>query len=182
MGQTLFPFQVGQYGTGANFAMRRSVILALGGFDEALGVGSPTRGGEDIDIFTRVLLDGRALSYQPTALVWHRHRADISALHEQIAGYGVGLGAWIAKLMMDRRTAPMVLRRAVNGLLHARKMTKVNVRHGRPDLGSELPNLARTELTALCRGPLAYWKARRSGARKAPLLGHSAIALDERRT
>lgn len=169
-GQPLFPFQVGQYGTGANFAMRRPAILALGGFDEALGVGSPTRGGEDIDIFVRVLLSDRALSYQPTALVWHRHRADISALHEQIVGYGLGLGAWIAKLLFDRRTAPMVLRRAGRGLLHARTMTKVDV-GGHPEPRSEPGNLGMTELAALARGPVAYLKARRAGARKTPLAG-----------
>jgi hypothetical protein len=151
--------------------MRRAAILELGGFDEALGVGSPTRGGEDIDMFVRVLLSNRALSYQPTALVWHRHRADASALHEQIVGYGVGLGAWIAKLMMDRKTAPMVLRRASKGLMHARKMTKVHVAHGHPEAGSEPSNLARTELAALARGPVAYLTARRRGARKAPLFG-----------
>lgn len=33
----LFPFAVGHYGTGANFAVDRDVLLRLGGFDEALG-------------------------------------------------------------------------------------------------------------------------------------------------
>lgn len=171
VGQPLFPFQVGQYGTGANFAMRRAAILALGGFDEALGVGSPTRGGEDIDIFVRVLLSDRALSYQPTAMVWHRHRAESSALHEQIVGYGVGLGAWITKLCIDRRTAPMVVRRAARGLLHARKMTTVDVRADRSEDEPRPGNLAMTELVALARGPLTLLKARRAGARRTPLGG-----------
>jgi GT2 family glycosyltransferase len=170
VGQVLFPFQVGQYGTGANFALRRSAILALGGFDEALGVGSPTRGGEDIDMFVRVLLDGRGLTYQPNALVWHRHRADVAALHEQIAGYGVGLGAWIAKLLSDRTTAKMVLRRAGRGLLHTRRMTKVEFSAGSPPAGADKRSLAATELRAIARGPLAYITARRAGARKAPLM------------
>ncbi|CAA9394231.1 MAG: Glycosyl transferase, family 2 [uncultured Propionibacteriaceae bacterium] len=170
-GQVLFPFQVGQYGTGANFAMRRSAVLSLGGFDEALGVGSPTRGGEDIDMFVRGLLAGHALVYQPSALVWHRHRADMSALHEQISGYGLGLGAWIGKLLLDRRTAPMVLRRAGRGVLHARKMTRVAVESGEAPAGRGNGSLAATELWAAVRGPLAYLRARRGGARKSPLLG-----------
>ena len=41
-----FPFSVGAYGTGANFAMRRDLGLK---FDAALGAGRPTGGGEDID-------------------------------------------------------------------------------------------------------------------------------------
>jgi GT2 family glycosyltransferase len=168
--QVLFPFQVGQYGTGANFAMARSTLIELGGFDEALGVGSPTRGGEDIDMFVRVLLAGHGLAYQPSALVWHRHRADLAALQEQIVGYGLGLGAWIAKLLTDRRTAPMVLRRAIRGLLHARQMTRVSLA---PVVGSghsAARRLATTELSAMARGPMAYLGARRAGANKAPLL------------
>ena len=170
VGQVLFPFQVGQYGTGANFALRRSAILELGGFDEALGVGSPTRGGEDIDMFVRVLLDGRGLTYQPNALVWHRHRADAAALHEQIVGYGVGLGAWIAKLLSEWTTAKMVFRRAGRGLLHTRHMTKVEVSAGLPPAESGARSLAATELRAIARGPIAYISARRAGARKTPLM------------
>lgn len=168
--QCLFPFQVGQFGTGANFAMRRGAITALGGFDEAFGVGSQTRGGEDIDMFVRVLLAGHQLVYQPSALVWHRHRADMRSLHHQISGYGLGLGAWITKLLCDRKTAPMVIQRAWRGVHHARTMTRVTVDHA-PD-PSELGtggHLRATELWAMVRGPAAYASARLSGARRAPL-------------
>jgi GT2 family glycosyltransferase len=166
--QILFPFQVGQFGTGANFAVARSTLIKLGGFDEALGVGSPTRGGEDIDMFVRVLLAGHGLVYQPSALVWHR--ADLAALHEQITGYGLGLGAWIAKLLTDRRTAPMVLRRAIRGLVHARQMTRVSLAPVADSGQSAARSLAATELSAMARGPMAYLSARRAGAKKAPLL------------
>ncbi|MGA9871725.1 MAG: glycosyltransferase, partial [Rhodococcus sp. (in: high G+C Gram-positive bacteria)] len=57
----LFPFQVGIYGTGANFAVARDRMFDLGGFDEALGVGSPTNGGEDLDMFFRILMAGDKL-------------------------------------------------------------------------------------------------------------------------
>jgi GT2 family glycosyltransferase len=167
-GQVLFPFQVGQFGTGANFAMRRSVLVELGGFDEALGVGSPTRGGEDIDMFVRVLLGGYALSYQPSAIVWHRHRPDLASLHEQIVGYGVGLGAWITKLCTNRRTALMVLRRGVRGISHALRMTRVDI-PSETAPGSEVHGLALAELRAVLQGPFAYRHARRSGALPRPL-------------
>lgn len=181
-GQPLFPFQVGQYGTGANFAMRRSLLFELGGFDEALGVGSPTRGGEDIDIFVRTLLSGHGLMYQPSALVWHRHRADIADLHRQIVGYGLGLGAWIGKLLADPRTAPMVLRRSVRGVLHARKMTTealeseaVPENRSRDSSQRGSKKLAAVELWAAARGPLYYYRARWGGARKAPLLAVAPV-------
>jgi hypothetical protein len=120
-------------------------------------------------MFVRVLLDGHALMYQPEALVWHRHRADLDALQEQIIGYGVGLGAWIAKLMTSRRTAPMVLRRSVRALGHARTMTKVDVDPGTEGAVPSSRSLAVAELRAALRGPLAYARARRAGARPAPL-------------
>ncbi len=39
-GERMFPFGVGNYGTGANFAVRRCLLAELGGFDEAFGAGS----------------------------------------------------------------------------------------------------------------------------------------------
>ncbi|MGD3180667.1 glycosyltransferase, partial [Xanthomonas citri pv. citri] len=50
----LFPFSVGAFGTGANMSLRRTAALRLGGFDVALGPGTPARAGEDPDLFTRV--------------------------------------------------------------------------------------------------------------------------------
>jgi glycosyltransferase involved in cell wall biosynthesis len=98
----IYPFTAGIFGTGANFAVRRAKIDRLGGFDPALGAGSPCRGGEDLDIFVRVILSGGRLCYVPTALVWHRHRIDESALAEQVYGYGYGLGAYVAKRIVRR--------------------------------------------------------------------------------
>jgi GT2 family glycosyltransferase len=178
--ERLFPFQVGQFGTGANFAMRRPHITALGGFDEAFGVGSPTKSGEDIDMFVRVLLAGHQLVYQPSALVWHRHRADVGSLRVQITGYGIGLGAWITKLMCDPQTARMVLQRSRKGVSHARNMTRVTVRHGPQPSEQQAGGQLRTaELWALVRGPAAYSRARLSGARKAPLRGVTEREFDQ---
>ncbi|MGN7189921.1 glycosyltransferase family 2 protein [Curtobacterium sp. MCBA15_004] len=112
----LFPFSVGAFGTGANMSIRRDAGLALGGFDVALGPGTPTRAGEDPDLFTRVLFSGGALAVEPSAVVWHRHRSDREALRAQALGYGTGLGAWVAKLVLRPRTAVAVLRRAVGAL------------------------------------------------------------------
>jgi glycosyltransferase involved in cell wall biosynthesis len=114
----LFPFAVGDYGTGANFAMRRTAVLDLGGFDEALGVGTVTGGGEDIDMFSRVVLAGAALVVEPAALVWHRHRADLPALRLQARGYGTGLGAWLTKIALRPHTLGMALQRAPRAVRH----------------------------------------------------------------
>jgi GT2 family glycosyltransferase len=94
----MFPFSVGEFGTGANFALRRDRALRMGGFDTAFGVGTRTGGGEDLDMFTRVLFAGGALVVEPSAIVWHRHRSDLDALRAQAVGYGTGLGAWLTKV------------------------------------------------------------------------------------
>lgn len=156
-GVPLFPFQFGAYGTGANFAAKRSLLFELGGFDEALGAGSPTGSGEDSDLFVRVVLEGHALLYQPDAVVWHKHRVDDEGLSAQLESYGLGLGAVLAKLAGDpkarRAMAPLVVRAA----LHARKMVKVEVPTAE-DVGSDV---AYREFRGMLRGPWALHRARR---------------------
>jgi GT2 family glycosyltransferase len=151
----LFPFRFGAYGTGANFAARRSLLFDVGGFDEALGVGSPTGGGEDIDLFVRVVLGGHALVYEPDAVVWHRHRADDAALSKQLADYGLGFGAVVTKLALDRTTRGAVLARVPSAVRHLPRMVRV------ADSDRLGPGLARIELRAMLRGPWALVRARR---------------------
>ncbi len=103
----LFPFAVGEYGTGANFALDREIALRIGGFDPALGVGAPTCGGEDLDIFFRTLRSGGQLVLEPAAIAWHRHRDSDAALEDQMRGYGMGLGAWLAKIAANPATAAL---------------------------------------------------------------------------
>jgi GT2 family glycosyltransferase len=105
----LFPFQVGAYGTGACFAVNRRVYSEVGALDVAMGPGTPTMGGEDIDLFVRIVCAGWAVAVEPASVVWHRHRAEISALKAQARGYGVGLGAWLTKTALN----PKLLRLAL---------------------------------------------------------------------
>ncbi|WP_137725047.1 glycosyltransferase family 2 protein [Prescottella subtropica] len=163
----LFPFQVGRFGTGANFAVRRREIVELGGFDEGLGVGSPAGGGEDIEMFVRVLLAGRSLVVEPAAVVWHRHRVDSTGLAKQIRDYGIGLGAWLTMLAVRPRTASMLARRAVRGITHFSSVSVPGA--DRDDLGPDLAALPRTERRAVLGGPLALARSRWAGNRARPL-------------
>lgn len=175
----LFPFQVGAYGTGANFAVDRATLIALGGFDEALGVGTPTGGGEDIDLFSRVLLAGHTLVVEPSAVIWHRHRADEEALRVQARGYGLGLGAWMTKVLTGRGTAALALRRSVSATARLARLGRgAGLSAAGPEnadsLEGALPrrltsSLGRLELASAARGPVRYWAARRSGAQRTPL-------------
>ncbi|MGH8891127.1 MAG: glycosyltransferase family 2 protein [Acidothermaceae bacterium] len=174
--EPLFPFQVGRFGTGANFAVRRTALIGLDGFDERLGIGSPTGGGEDIDIFVRVLLAGGQLVYEPAALVWHRHRSDLASLSSQIRDYGTGLGAWFAKLALRPSTARMMLRRIVPGVRHLWRITKVDITGQAAEI--DVAQLARIERIAILRGPLALLHASLKGAKARPLK-HKSTATAE---
>ncbi|MET4591931.1 glycosyltransferase [Arthrobacter sp. 754] len=164
-----FPFCIGAFGTGANFALDRRAALDLGSFDPALGVGTRTGGGEDIDMFTRVVLAGYSLVVQPSAIVWHRHRDDIQALRLQARGYGLGLGAWLAKVLSNPETAKLALARspraARNFLRNAR--VKNGLSEERPvgdDLwDAQLAKVLRVELYSVALGPLNYMLERRFG-------------------
>ncbi len=56
-------------------AFRTEALRSIGGFDVALGAGTPARGGEDIDVAVRLLLAGLLVVRQPAAVIWHRSHA-----------------------------------------------------------------------------------------------------------
>ena len=170
----LFPFAVGHYGTGANFAVDREMVLRLGGFDEALGAGSPTGGGEDLDMFFRVLRAGGQLVYDPSAVVWHRHRASSDGLAAQSRTYGLGLGAWIAKIACDRRTAPAAIGTALLKAPAFMSHLSYSASSSRPsaDLVDLLPDgLTTPAWRSVLAGFRAYRGALREGRSPTPLLG-----------
>jgi O-antigen biosynthesis protein len=151
----LFPFDAGRFGTGANFGVDRRFALEIGGFDDALGAGSLTRGGEDLDLFLRVLQRGRAIAYEPSAVVWHLHRASSPALHSQLFDFGVGLGAYLTKHLSDPVSRPEMLRGARRGMLHLgqrwQEARAGNRRH---------VSLVAAEVCGVALGPLAWRRAR----------------------
>lgn len=168
----MFPFSVGQFGTGANFAGRRETLLRLDGFDTAFGVGTRTKGGEDLDMFVRVLFGGGAIAIEPSALIWHRHRADLAALRAQSVGYGRGLGAWLTKVVFTPRMLARALVRAPHAVkqLFAKGGGTVTGLDGSraavtEELAREIRKVGRTELRQVVVGPVAYLQERWNGAR-----------------
>src|SRR6202044_1734457 len=93
----LFPLP--PFGVGANMAFRRAALDRIGGFDVALGAGTPTSAGEDTLALTLVLRAGFEIAYEPAALMWHHHRTDLASLNKQLHGYSVGLTAFYAALL-----------------------------------------------------------------------------------
>ncbi len=155
----MHPYTAGVYGAGANFAAKLSVLRSLGGFDECLGAGSLTRGGEDLDIFVRMLLSGHALSYEPSALAWHDHRVDEASLSTQMYAYGLGLTAYVTKHILSRRSRRAMIGRAVGGSRHVLRLIQGS-RRATADASIQ-NDLAGVELRGMLAGPIAYLRARR---------------------
>ncbi len=96
-GSTSYPTAPGMFGTGCNMAFRCDVVRRLGGFDEALDTGAPLPGGGDLDMFYRVIRAGHSLVYEPSALVFHRHRRGHEELRRQYWTWGTGYMAFVHK-------------------------------------------------------------------------------------
>jgi len=151
----LYPYSAGIFGTGANFAIDRELFKGLGGFDEALGAGSPAGGGEDLDAFVRVLRAGRSLVYEPSAIVWHVHRADEQALRRQLFYYGVGLTAYLTKYVLNGRTVWQIVARLPAGARRGRRMWSPT------QIGEPAPRiLVLAEVAGMFAGPFAYLRGR----------------------
>jgi len=104
-------------GVACNQAVRRNLALQLGGFDEALDLGSQkTAGGSmellvvggDQDMVWRMLEYGAEVIYQPLVCVRHEHRREMTAVHEQIIRHQVGLIALVTKAVLLSRGSKRV--------------------------------------------------------------------------
>ena len=90
-------------GSGASFAVRRDLVLTLGGFDERLDCGEPLPGGGDLDLFWRALQAGHEVVYEPAAVAWHEHRRTVPELTRQLAGHQRALIVFLRKAAAHAR-------------------------------------------------------------------------------
>jgi GT2 family glycosyltransferase len=153
----LYPYSAGIFGTGANFAFSAGALKELGPFDEALGAGSPCGGGEDLEMFMRVILTGRTIAYEPSAIVSHVHRADLAQLSRQMVAYGSGCTAALAAVVLRHPRARLELAtRLVSGV---RRIFTISERvQGNPTLPT---GLMRQEFRGMLLGPWLYVRGRR---------------------
>ena len=81
----------------------RKALSQLGGFDERLGAGTFFCSGEDTDLLRRASLAGLRGEYVPMIKVAHHHgRRDTNAVARLKRGYERGIGACLAKLLLNR--------------------------------------------------------------------------------
>ena len=77
---------VWRIGCGASMAFRRSAFAKVGLFDTRLGAGA-SGCSEDSELWYRLLAAGHVCQYEPSAVVYHHHRADWPGLRRQARDY-----------------------------------------------------------------------------------------------
>lgn len=153
-------------GMGACMAMRRDVVLDLGGFDPRLGAGSPCRAGEEVDLTLRVLASGWWVQETPEVRVVHHGFRPWSDAARCAADYWYGAGAAMGKHLRSQPNAsvPLLARLAVRFLASQSTIAR--------SLGPA--PMRRTRLTAFLRGLT-------TGARAPAGVGAAAASLGENR-
>lgn len=149
------------FGASGNMAIRREVLVELGGFDVALGPGTPALGSEDTALICDLMLAGHTLLFWPTAVVRHRHYEDWSGISRQFYGYGLGLGAFYTRAVLNDPRRLLVLGRL------APSAVRELVGRRRPDgpRGDYPAELDRLERRGLYRGPVQYLRSRHASRR-----------------
>jgi hypothetical protein len=133
----------------------------MGGFDPYLGIGTPAVGGEDLDVFVRLVLAGHQIVYEPSALLRHAHRRDMRALERQVRGYGIGLTAMLTKhVLFSQATRGAVLRRIPAGVAYALSPRSPKNLRKPAEFGMRLSLL---EWTGMAYGPIGYLRSRMTG-------------------
>lgn len=85
------------FGMGANMAIRRTLLVEVEGFDEALGGGGPLRSAQDYDFAYRTFLTGKAILLEPKVWVDHYGTRTQDQWPLTLKNYGIGDGAFYAK-------------------------------------------------------------------------------------
>jgi glycosyltransferase involved in cell wall biosynthesis len=158
-GEPLYPWNAGLFGTGNNFSFRTSVLRDIGGFDPALGNGTPALGGVDSEVLLRTILCGHQIVYEPRAIAHHAHRPEYEALRRQVYGYGAGLVAYYLKTVLaEPRFALDFARKVPTGI---RWMLSADAHINKHKLEDYPAELTWTERKGMLYGPLAYARSRR---------------------
>jgi glycosyltransferase involved in cell wall biosynthesis len=88
--------------SGANMAFRREVLCRIGGFDPFFGPGSRFQAvAEDLDVAGRASAAGWQGQYRPEIVVRHHHGRKVSDIPRLVKSYGIGIGAYHMKLLLD---------------------------------------------------------------------------------
>lgn len=160
---SLYPYTAGVFGAGGNSAVRPACFKRELAFDCRLGPGTPAFGAEDLDIFLRLILDGKSIRYEPSAIAWHEHRRSYDDLRWQMFTYGAGFTAMLTKWYFSNLRAALDLTLAAPRVLVS--LVGVKVRSDKSK-GESLPaELVRLERLGFIYGPIGFLRSALSNRR-----------------
>ncbi|MEG4320384.1 MULTISPECIES: glycosyltransferase [unclassified Microcoleus] len=152
------PLVVYPVGVSASMVLRKSAIDCIGLFDEALGVGTPAKCGEDHELYARILTAGYRIVYEPRALSWHRHRRDWEDLRKTMYCYGVGVYAFWTRTLVKNREFSVLL--FAFGWLRSKQIPELIAALLRQP--ESIPSdLLLAQLRGCLQGPMAYFASRK---------------------
>lgn len=93
------PARAGAFAGG--LSMSAAVFAEIGGFDTRLGPGTPSRGGDELDIILRARRAGCEIWNVPRAVVWREYPDVAPALEREAFARGVSVSATMAKQLVD---------------------------------------------------------------------------------
>ncbi len=164
----LYPYKAGMFGCGANMAFTASVLREIGGFDPALGGTGPSRCGQDIALLFKVVLYGHKLVYEPASLVYHLNRREYSALCKQIYNYGVGLTAYLTKVILENpELLPDFILQGIQSVLHSLRdqLSRDQSPKSHKKSVTYPQELSALKLKGMIYGPLAYIQSKYAASR-----------------
>lgn len=118
------------FGPGGNMAFQTELLRAVGGFDPCLGAGTRTHGGEEVRALSLLLSAGHAVLHWPSAITWHTHRREMTALKKQFYGYSAGLTAFYASWIRSKPTVVFEILRLAPYALRDLRGGSDNLRSG----------------------------------------------------
>jgi glycosyltransferase involved in cell wall biosynthesis len=118
------------FGAGGNMAFQAEALRRVGGFDQYLGAGTRTHGGDEGQVLASLLRSGEAVLHWPSAITWHFHRREMSELRQQLYGYSAGLSAFYVSMIRSDPAAVLfemarVVPHAVGDLLRPDQSVRV---------------------------------------------------------
>ena len=174
--ERLYPYTAGHFGTGACMAFRSAFLQSVGGFDPALQCGM------DIAAFFQVVTRGYKLVYEPAAIVHHLHHRDYAILRKQIYHYGVGLTAYLTKVILENPLLLFdILANVPYGLFFILSFRSPKNRKKSKNYPQELNTLERK---GMLYGPFAYVRSRwemRKLSRRTLALNETCAVMPVRR-
>jgi glycosyltransferase involved in cell wall biosynthesis len=126
-------------GMGANFAARRRLFEAIGGFDVVLGGGGPLCSSQDYDLAYRAFRAGRVILLCPEVKLIHYGRRTYQDWPATLRAYGIGDGGFYFKhircldlyalCLLAQQIAVQTTRVLAHRLRGQRRMEMIYVRH-----------------------------------------------------